>query len=710
MPTWARLFLFFIYGIAIVVFTYLSLYLMPLYLVSIVGLIALGISIHTFVPAFFVYYTIQLAGRLGSSDKRCWWSFASGIVCSFIVCVLYVVSWSNDVNRLNNEYSRAMVEGTDKLPLWIQLAQRTESSGLTEKILKTDIIYTAGNWSNNFLWSVPKRNFSDEQRIHDPLVVIANFFSKQITIPEDDRVSILKSQYDKRHQALDRLWTGQDLKTEQVTTNIRMWPEMHLAYTEKFITVYNYLQNAWGGQEEAIYTLHMPEGAVVTSLSLWINSQESKAILTSKGKADTAYSTIVGYERRDPSVVHWQEGNTVTIRVFPVPPRSSRTFKVGITAPLRTVQGQLAYDNIWFEGPDAGSANEKVKLEMNNSPKSFISTASYRTDNNKIFTTERKYRAIWSLRFDDLGLKQHSFSFNGYTYSILPYSKERVAADFSDIFLDINNSWSAKELEEVWKTVKQKKVWIYNDGFQVADELNHKELFDELMKQQFSLFPFHLVRDKEHSLVVSKSGHYSPNISDLEGSPFLTSLRAKIDGQQRIKIFHLGNEFSPYLRSLKEFRLFDFECGDTHLLQKLFEQGKFVKENETDNAVVIHSADVRIIKTPGETASDAPDHLMRLFAYNHIMQEIGASGLTKTPQDSTLVDEAQTAYVVSPVSSLVVLEKQEDYDRFGIKDKDQSLKNASLKNSGAVPEPAEWALIILVLSMSVYFIVKWKLF
>ena len=37
--------------------------------------------------------------------------------------------------------------------------------------------------------------------------------------------------------------------------------------------------------EEALYTFYMPEGAVVTSLSLWINGNEEKAILTTKEKA-----------------------------------------------------------------------------------------------------------------------------------------------------------------------------------------------------------------------------------------------------------------------------------------------------------------------------------------------------------------------------------------------------------------------------------------
>jgi XrtN system VIT domain protein len=182
--------------------------------------------------------------------------------------------------------------------------------------------------------------------------------------------------------------------------------------------------------------------------------------------------------------------------------------------------------------------------------------------------------------------------------------------------------------------------------------------------------------------------------------------RASTD--EKVRLFHIGTSFSPYIRSLKERRHFQFECGDAKLLQRVLANGVFVHDVENDNAVIVHSAEAVIAKQTGEQPSNAPDHLMRLFAYNHIMQQLGS----RDPQsiDSTvLVREAQEAYVVSPVSSLVVLESQADYDRFDIKDGDNSLKNASMKNKGAVPEPAEWAIIILIAGVLLFFIYKWKM-
>jgi len=88
---------------------------------------------------------------------------------------------------------------------------------------------------------------------------------------------------------------------------------------------------------------------------------------------------------------------------------------------------------------------------------------------------------------------------------------------------------------------------------------------------------------------------------------------------------------------------------------------------------------------------------MRLFTYNDLMKKIGRNYFKKEKLADALVAQAERGFVVSPVSSLLVLETQADYDRFDIKRSKNSLKNASIKNSGSVPEPREWLLIILSL-------------
>jgi hypothetical protein len=91
------------------------------------------------------------------------------------------------------------------------------------------------------------------------------------------------------------------------------------------------------------------------------------------------------------------------------------------------------------------------------------------------------------------------------------------------------------------------------------------------------------------------------------------------------------------------------------------------------------------------------------------MKDIGKNYFNK---DSSYINGvvaiANEAYLVSPVSSLIVLETVKDYDRFDIGENQNSLKNASVKSSGAVPEPSEWIMIILFVSLALFLFIRKK--
>jgi hypothetical protein len=84
------------------------------------------------------------------------------------------------------------------------------------------------------------------------------------------------------------------------------------------------------------------------------------------------------------------------------------------------------------------------------------------------------------------------------------------------------------------------------------------------------------------------------------------------------------------------------------------------------------------------------------------MKQYALGQIDKGYKADSEIQLAEKANIVSPVSSLIVLEKQADYDRFDIKKNGNALGNAALNNSGAAPEPHEWALIVLGLSFVAY--------
>ena len=93
---------------------------------------------------------------------------------------------------------------------------------------------------------------------------------------------MLESQYDSRHQAEERLWQGESLTTTYVNTQVRIWPQYALSFTEKTMVVFNDGKGSGRfSQGEAIYTFHLPEGGVVSKTP---TEEELAANLDPKGK------------------------------------------------------------------------------------------------------------------------------------------------------------------------------------------------------------------------------------------------------------------------------------------------------------------------------------------------------------------------------------------------------------------------------------------
>ncbi len=404
-PRWLQHTMTALLGVAAIVFLYFSLYLAPLYVISVVIVWVLAISGHSFVPLLFLLFTIKLIRKTARNDKKLWYSFAGGAAAVVIIAIVFTIQWNLVTQSVNTTYRKAGVAESNGLPAWIAAAQHTSQGWVAEKVLKSDLVYSTPSITSNWermVWGASFRNF-DEPKKHDPLVMTAAFFAGKPNLPNDERIKILESIYDSRHQAQERLWSGDDLYTEHITTAVRVWPQFGLAYTEKNITVTNAgLQERWrGNQQEAIYTFHLPEGAVITALSLWIEGKEEKGILTSKAKADSAYKTIVGKEMRDPSVVHWQEGNTVSVRVFPVIAGQSRRFKLGITAPLIRRDNKLVYENIWFDGPASHNAQEEAVLNFQQSPRDLVAPAVFSDNGQQTWKRSGIYEPDWKIQLSE---------------------------------------------------------------------------------------------------------------------------------------------------------------------------------------------------------------------------------------------------------------------------------------------------------------------
>ncbi len=704
LPPGLRVLSFFLLGAGFVLVIYFAAYLAPTYGIALIGSFILGLSLHLLAPAIValtVIFHFSWLGRL-KTDKI---AFYTGIVLPLVITAFFMVKWTNFKKEIHEANASIIIRPESQLPEWVLLCQNMPTENFSGKIIKGNLIYETFNntWGG---WGTGSFN---EIRRHNPLINVCMSFLGDTDLDRNTRVKILKSQYNARHVAQRKLWTGRDLETVDVLNSVQVIPEYRLAYTEKIITIKN--KNQWeNNQQEAAFTFYLPEGSVATSLSLWIDGKEEKSRLTTKSKADSAYVSIVGVESRDPALMHWQEGNTLTVTIFPCTPKENRKFKIGITSPLEVKGNALVYKSIYFDGPVSKGILETSSVEFvsENPVMDIVVPQEFKQKSETKFTYTGKYKPYWEIECPVTDLSKHHFSFNNKSYHLLPLENDYMSIDPQNVYLDINRSWAKGDFDAIVNQCSNKKIFVYYDQMISLNEGNKDNMFELLHKQNFSLFPFHEINNLQNSLVITKSTELSPNLSDLEGTIFLDSLYAAIcSTNDRINLYQLGTLTSPYLKTLKELQLFNFNSGSIAGLTQALQENKFVRSNENPQQVDFDIAGFSIIQDQVTESSRAPDHLLRMFAYNKIMKSFGRNYFNK--DDSyidSLVAIANEAYVVSPVSSLVVLETQKDYERFGIEENKNSLKNASSSSAGSVPEPSEWLLIMLFASTVLFLLYK----
>jgi XrtN system VIT domain protein len=703
LPLWANAVQQVMLGSSLVFYVYTTLFVAGYYIFGAIGTVVIGIGAHVFLPIGFL---IGCSLLISYSDKRRrYWTIA-GAALTVLVVVLFTGEWERRIRKKESFANQSVLQEENQLPVWVAAAEQIPNDWISSRIIKSDLVYTVasdrfGDWA-----LFPQRSRLLEPQKHDPLVFIGSIAARS-SLSEDDRIRILRSLSNLRHETEERFWSGENLVTSYVVSDVDIYPELRLAYLEKFINVRNNKLRTGGAlnQEEALYTFQLPEGSVVTALSLWIDGKEQKALLTSKSKAENAYKAIVGYESRDPSVVHWQEGNTVTVRVFPCTSKEERKFKIGITIPLSAKQGRTIYRDISFRGPEATGARETTRIRFLGKAKNIILPDQYARNQDGYYLSEHSWQPGFEITFDTSPLKKNQFTFNGAAYSMQEYSAAYQAVTFRRIFLDLNKTWTFGELSAVKKLSQHHSLFAYTGSEFVELTEDNWSLSERLRNRNFSLFPFHLIRNEDHALVITKGNVFTPNLADLRNSGFAEALSRFFGENRKINVFNLGDEISTYVNSLRELRALEFQQGSLDELTNLLSKGIFPVTEESDSAVILHDASliIRKQKKGSDNRSDnAPDHLARLFAYNDIMRKTGAAYFRNEYVRDDLVQEAATAYVVSPVSSLIVLETEKDYERFGIAKTDDSLFNASKKSAGAVPEPHEWMLIIVFLFFVVY--------
>lgn len=700
-PKFFQTILMFFMSTALVFNIYQTFMVLPNFPLGLMLFWFMGIPLLIFVPLLYVICIVKILRKIEWSfyNKI---AFGLGIICAVSPVLYFIVQYQKIENQILKRQMDLDTPFTNnqQLPDWIRVAQRINSNPCMEFYLKSGLVYQEFSKYNDFSSGIMRSGFNSKY-IHNPIVSIASIFKEDL-LDKETKIRVLNYMYNTRHQTTERFWSGTNLKSKQVVTNIEIFPKERLSFSELIITIQNQKSPKfrWGNQQEALYTFSLPEGGVVTSLSLWIGGTEQKAILTSKKKAQKAYNTIVGKERRDPSVVYWMEGNKIRVRVFPCTPSEDRKFKIGVTAPLKVIDNRQLYQPIVFEGPDFSRAKAAINLVSNGAQ---LVHSSYHFDKNiQLMQWKGSYKQNWELSFAKEPISNGQFSYKNETFQAVESTKSYQTFNPETVYLDLSSQWTKDDLIKLREVISNKKVILFTTAFSEENELLDIE---KSKFPTFTLFPFHKVKNAQNAIIITKGGINTPNLSDLKETAFKKELFKSLRNSKASPlVIDIEKEPTDFIKSLKEFRVIDYHQMKIEHLLTCFREKSFPKNTDDLNSVQIPQNGITIIKTQEKSGKKASNHLMRLFYYQQIMKKIGNKYFADSSNEyleNELVDKASIANIVTPLSSLIVLETQKDYERFEIEKNKDSLGNASINNSGTAPEPHEWALIIVGLAFVV---------
>lgn len=93
------------------------------------------------------------------------------------------------------------------------------------------------------------------------------------------------------------------------------------------------LHNAGDVAREGRFTLALPEGAVASRATLWINGEPREASIAGRGAVRAAYASVVR-RSRDPLLVTTDGAQRLLVQAFPINPHSTMRLRIGIIAPF----------------------------------------------------------------------------------------------------------------------------------------------------------------------------------------------------------------------------------------------------------------------------------------------------------------------------------------------------------------------------------------
>jgi Vault protein inter-alpha-trypsin domain len=326
VPTWTlRLF-----GGAFLVSLIFMLVMLPLYPISVIAIIIYGLGLLPFAPLFAMIITARGLNRLADRQEGVWRQARFGMLIG--AGVLLVADLPVSATRLavdwagkNNGKDQSAVNlmrwfGNETDLLRMSYGASGNGGGLSSMLL-------LGNWSSN-IWG--------EGVIDDTVTARQLYFRTTgkayngVRAPRGARGEgtwFGRGDDDQGGSSVGGKLDTLSLASSRIDGSIST--EDNLAYAEWTTEI----ANADDRPGEARFTMALPEGAVASRATLWINGEPREASIAGRAETRAAYSQVVS-RQRDPLLVTTTGSGRLLVQAFPVPAKGTMKFRIGYSAPL----------------------------------------------------------------------------------------------------------------------------------------------------------------------------------------------------------------------------------------------------------------------------------------------------------------------------------------------------------------------------------------
>jgi hypothetical protein len=476
--------------------------------------------------------------------------------------------------------------------------------------------------------------------------------------------------------------------------------------------------------QEARTEIALPEGGVVSRVTLWINGEEQEAAFGGRAETRQAYTNIVA-QRRDPLLVTTSGAGRALVQCFPVPANGEMKIRIGVTAPLELenleegkvrlpylLESNFKIDNqtthaVWVEASQPlTTANDALKPERSEQ-------GAYALRGLVRDSDLPGRAAIYARRSRNSGVSWGSDPHAGNNTVIVQRAEEQRVTPPSRVVLVIDGSRAmrgardevAASLAKLPRNLSVAAVVAGDEPMELAGADN-AALARQLRALDYSggrdnvpalargwdiaaqepgaaivwihgpqQVVFHPIEDLKQRWERRPQG---PRLYDLPVANGSDVITASLDGVDAVRTIRSAGGFGSSLERL-------FASWDGQSTQLVFVRDRAKAEKQT----------------AGSRSPTASSHLARLWARDETLRLI----TMEKPQRDEAIKIASAYQIVTPVSGAVVLESEAQYKVAG-------LEQAPSDSVPTVPEPEEWALMLIVAMILAWMLLsrrlRWK--